>query len=321
MTNTQAPIYSGFNASTTAQEVVGDRDLSGFTAILTGGYSGLGREAARVLAKAGAQVIVPARNVAKAADDMRGIERIELVELDLMNPESIDAFARAFLTSGRTLDLLLNSAGVMASPLLRDGRGYESQLSTNHLGHFLLARRLWPALQRADGARVVSVSSLGHRLSPVDFEDPHFERRPYDKWIAYGQSKTANALFAVGADRLGEPDGIRAFSLHPGSIFTPLTRYLNIEDYRRVGAADADGNLLSTEQAGFKTVEQGAATLVWCAISRQLDGLGGVYCEDCDVARVTSSDSERGGVRPWAVDPELAQRLWVMSERLTGSPK
>lgn len=321
MTNTQAPIYSGFNASTTAQEVLGDRDLSGFTAILTGGYSGLGREAARVLAKAGAQVIVPSRNVAKAADDMRGIERIELVELDLMNPESIDAFARAFLTSGRSLDLLLNSAGVMASPLLRDGRGYESQLSTNHLGHFLLARRLWPALQRADGARVVSVSSLGHRLSPVDFEDPNFERRPYDKWIAYGQSKTANALFAVGADRLGEPDGIRAFSLHPGSIFTPLTRYLNIEDYRRVGAADADGNLLSTEQAGFKTVEQGAATLVWCAISRQLDGLGGVYCEDCDVARVTSSDSERGGVRPWAVDPELAHRLWVMSERLTGISK
>jgi NAD(P)-dependent dehydrogenase (short-subunit alcohol dehydrogenase family) len=235
-----------------------------------------------------------------------------------MDPASIDAFAQQFLASGRPLHILLNAAGIMAAPLRRDSRGYESQFSTNHLGHFQLTARLWPALLRANGARVVSVSSLGHRLSPVDFDDPNFDRRPYDKWIAYGQSKTANALFAVGADGLGEAEGIRAFSLHPGSIFTPLSRHLDIDDYRRVGAADADGNLLSTEQAGFKTVEQGAATLVWCATSHQLDGMGGVYCEDCDIAPLAVSENEKAGVRPWAVDPELARRLWTMSEQLTG---
>jgi len=321
MTSKQAPMLSGFNASTTAREVVDGRDLSGLVAIVTGGYSGLGREAALVLAHAGARVIVPARDVAKAAEALQGVERIELAPLDLMDPASIDAFARAFLASGAALDLLLNSAGIMAAPLRRDDRGYESQFSTNHLGHFQLAVRLWPALRRSGKARIVSVSSLGHRLSPVDFDDPHFERRPYDKWIAYGQSKTANALFAVEADRLGEPERIRAFSLHPGAVFAPLARHLDIDDYRRMGAADAHGNILSTEQAGFKTLEQGAATLVWCAVSHQLDGIGGVYCEDCDVARLATSESERGGVRPWAVDPVLAQRLWAMSERLTGASR
>jgi NAD(P)-dependent dehydrogenase (short-subunit alcohol dehydrogenase family) len=293
-------------------------DLSGMTAVITGGYSGLGLEAARALANVGVSVVVPARDVAKAKAALRGIEQIELAPLDLMDPASIDAFAQQFLASGRPLHILLNAAGIMAAPLRRDSRGYESQFSTNHLGHFQLTARLWPALLRANGARVVSVSSLGHRLSPVDFDDPNFDRRPYDKWIAYGQSKTANALFAVGADGLGEAEGIRAFSLHPGSIFTPLSRHLDIDDYRRVGAADADGNLLSTEQAGFKTVEQGATTLVWCATSHQLDGMGGVYCEDCDIAPLAVSENEKAGVRPWAVDPELARRLWTMSEQLTG---
>lgn len=319
MTSTQAPLHSGFDATTTAEEVVAGQNLEGLTAIVTGGYSGLGLETALVLAKAGAQVVVPARNPANAADAVRGIERIEVAELDLMNPASIDTFARAFLASGRSLNILINSAGIMAPPLARDSRGYESQFSTNHLGHFQLTSGLWPALLRANGARVVSVSSLGHRGSAVDFDDPNFDRRPYDKWIAYAQSKTANALFAVGLDRLGASHGVRAFSLHPGAIFTPLTRHLDLDDYRRVGAVDADGNRLSTEQAGFKTVEQGAATLAWCAVSAQLNGMGGVYCEDCDIARLTTSDSERSGVRPWAIDPESAQRLWSMSEQLSGA--
>ncbi|NKJ45584.1 oxidoreductase [Burkholderia sp. SG-MS1] len=319
MTSNQIPLRTGFNATTTAAAVLGAHDLSGMTAVITGGYSGLGLEAARVLAGAGASVVVPARDVARAAAAVRGIKRIELAELDLMDAASIDAFAEGFLASGRPLHMLLNSAGIMAAPLRRDSRGYESQFSTNHLGHFQLTARLWPALLRANGARVVSVSSLGHRLSAVDFDDPNFERRPYDKWIAYGQSKTANALFAVGVDRLGKAENIRAFSLHPGSIFTPLSRHLDIEDYRRVGAADAEGNLLSTEQAGFKTVEQGAATLVWCAVSHQLDGMGGVYCEDCDIAPLAMSESDKGGVRSWAVDPELALHLWTVSEQLTGT--
>ncbi|OBR46710.1 oxidoreductase [Paraburkholderia tropica] len=319
MPTRQAPVHSGFDATTTAKEIMAGRHLSSTTAIVTGGYSGLGLEAARMLASAGASVIVPARDVARANGALQSISGIEVAPLDLMDPDSIDAFARTFLATGKPLHLLLNSAGIMAPPLQRDSRGYESQFSTNHLGHYHLAMRVWSALRRANGARVVSVSSLGHRLSAVDFEDPNFEQRPYDKWKAYGQSKTANALFAVEADRLGENDGIRAFSLHPGAIFTPLSRHLDLEDLRRVGAVDADGKILSTEQAGFKTVEQGAATLLWCATSPQLDGLGGVYCENCDVASVTTSNEERGGVRPWAVDPGMAQQLWDLSRRLTGA--
>lgn len=318
MSTGQIPIHSGFDSLTTVQDVMRGHDLRGRTAIVTGGYSGLGREAARALANAGARVLVPARDRDKAATALEGIDGVELGELDLMNPTSIDSFADAYVASERRLDLLLNCAGIMAAPLQRDSRGYESQFSTNHLGHFQLTARLWPALRRAEGARVVSVSSLGHRLSPVDFDDPNFMQRPYDKWIAYGQSKTANALFAVAADHFGAPEGIRAFSLHPGAIFTPLTRHLNISDYQRVGAADANGNILSTEQAGFKTVEQGAATLVWCAISQQLEGLGGVYCEDCDIAKLADASTERAGVRPWAVDRALALRLWTLSEQLTG---
>lgn len=319
MPTRQAPIHSGFDATTTAQDVMAGQHMCGTTAIVTGGYSGLGFESARMLASAGASVIVPALNIARANEALKGIAGIEVARLDLMDPGSIDAFARTFLATGKPLHLLLNSAGTMAPPLQRDSRGYESQFSTNHLGHYHLTMRVWSALRRANGARVVSVSSLGHRLAAVDFEDPNFERRPYDKWKAYGQSKTANALFAVEADRLGENDGIRAFSLHPGSILTPLSRHLDLEDLRRVGATDADGKILSTEQAGFKTIQQGAATPLWCATSPQLDGLGGVYCEDCDVARVTTSNDQRGGVRPWAVDPDLAQQLWDLSGRLTGA--
>jgi NAD(P)-dependent dehydrogenase (short-subunit alcohol dehydrogenase family) len=314
----QTPIHSGYGATTTATEALGGRDLSGVTAIVTGGYSGLGLETARVLARAGANVVVPARNASKAQDAVRGIPRIELARLDLMDPNSIDAFAAGFLASGRPLHILVNNAAIMATPLQRDARGYESQFATNHLGHFHLTTRLWPALRRAEGARVVSVSSRGHRGTPVSFDDPNFERRTYDKWSAYAQSKSANALFAVGLDRRGEPHGVRAFSLHPGSILTDLVRHLGMDDFRYIGALDDEGEIRPKPEAGYKTVEQGAATLVWCAANRQLDGIGGVYCEDCDVAELVSGDSEGSGVRAWAIDRTLAERLWTLSERLVG---
>jgi NAD(P)-dependent dehydrogenase (short-subunit alcohol dehydrogenase family) len=237
--------------------------------------------------------------------------------LDLMDPNSIDTFAEDFLARGIALDLLINSAGIMAAPLARDVRGCEAQFSTNHLGHFQLAHRLWPALQRAQGARIVALSSRGHRIAPVDFDDIQFERRPYDKWVAYGQSKTANALFAVGADARGAPDGIRAFSVHPGSILGPLARHLTPAEVAAFGVHDDDGQVINAPQRDLKNVAQGAATIVWCATSPALQGMGGVYCENCDIA-VPASDRAPGGVKDWATESATAERLWQVSESLAG---
>ncbi|HEX4447165.1 MAG TPA: SDR family NAD(P)-dependent oxidoreductase, partial [Polyangiaceae bacterium] len=194
MTTKQAPIPSGHGARTTAREAIADRRLDGLVAIVTGGYAGVGLGTTRVLAAAGATVIVPARTPEKARAALAGIARVELEGLDLGDPSSIDAFVSRFTASGRPLHILVNNAGIMATPLVKDARGFDPQLATNHLGHFQLTVRLWPALRKARGARVVSLSSRGHARGGVDFEDPKFERRPYDKWVAYGQSKTANAL-------------------------------------------------------------------------------------------------------------------------------
>ncbi|MGA9608850.1 MAG: SDR family NAD(P)-dependent oxidoreductase [Rouxiella badensis] len=206
----------------------------------------------------------------------------------------------------------------MIAPLTRDARGYESQFSTNHLGHFQLTARLFPALRQANGARVVCVSSAGHRLSDIHFEDPNYYHRPYEKWPAYGQSKTANVLFALALDTLGKNVGVRAFSLHPGAIFTPLLRFMAHEDYGVVGALNEQGEIKTTAEAGFKTPEQGAATAVWCATIPQLEGRGGVYCEDCDIATLMIEKDALHGVMPWAVDAESAHKLWKLSEQLTG---
>jgi NAD(P)-dependent dehydrogenase (short-subunit alcohol dehydrogenase family) len=215
------------------------------------------------------------------------------------------------------LHLLINSAGIMAAPLARDGRGNESQFSTNHLGHSQLTRRLWPALARAQGARVVSVSSRGHQIAPVDFSDINFERRPYDKWVAYGQSKTANALFAVALDKRGLGDGIRAFSLHPGSIVGPLARHLSKAEIDAFGAYDEHGERVVDPARDLKTPEQGAATAIWCATNAALQGVGGVYCENSDIAIVHAADSaSRAGVNPWAIDQAIADRLWAHTENL-----
>ena len=323
MATEQKAIHSGFGAHTAAREVLGDRDLTDKIAIVTGGYSGIGVETTRAFSEAGATVIVPGRTPEKAKANLEGIARVEFAPLDLLDPSSIDRFAADFLATGRPVHMLINSAGVMASPLTRDARGYEVQFSGNHLGHFQLATRLWPALLRADGARVVAVSSRGHRFSGVEFDDPHFERRAYDKWKAYGQSKTANALFAMALDRRGENSGIRAFSLHPGAIITDLVRHLTGDDFKSFGITlHPDGSMDVSEesQRNFKNVEQGAATSVWCATSSQLDGMGGVYCEDCDIAPAVG-EGYKGpiGVSPWACDPALAEKLWTLSETLTGS--
>jgi NAD(P)-dependent dehydrogenase (short-subunit alcohol dehydrogenase family) len=313
MTTPQAPIKSGYGMRTEAHEALGGRRLDGKVAIVTGGYSGLGLETTKALAAAGAIVIVPARSPAKAQAALVNIPNVEQAALDLADPASIDAFAGGFLSRTRKLDILINNAAIMASPLMRDARGYEAQFATNHLGHFQLTARLWPALQ--GGARVVSLSSIGHRRAPVNLGDPSFENTPYDKWEAYGRAKSANSLFAVGLDKRGQAHGVRAFAVHPGGIMTDLQRFMPDEEKRAMGWVDAEGNVNPL----FKTPSQGAATSVWCATNAQLEGHGGVYCEDCDIAElVPADDASFRGVRAWAVDPDIADGLWALSERMTG---
>jgi NAD(P)-dependent dehydrogenase (short-subunit alcohol dehydrogenase family) len=325
MPSKQAPIHSGFGPATTARETLDGIDLSGKVAIVTGGYSGIGLETTRALAEAGATVIVPARTPEKARQALSRIPRVEQSSLDLLDPASVDTFASEFLATGRPLHMLINNAGIMATPLKRDARGFESQFSANHLGHFQLTVRLWPAIHNAHGARVVSVSSRGHRRAGIDFDDPHFQHRSYDKWQAYGQSKTANVLFAVELDRRGEASGIRAFAVHPGAVLTDLIRDMTDDELQGFGISRTDSHGSSpagksvAEGGDFKTLEQGAATSVWCATSPRLAGMGGVYCQDVEIAEVRQLDSaESGGVSPWAIDPNTAERLWTLSEELTG---
>ena len=312
----QKLVGSGFGMRSTAAAVIEGIDLSGKVALVTGGYSGLGLETVRALAGAGARVIVGARRPEAAAADLTGIAGVEIVHLDLADPASIDRFAAEVCAATPKIDILINNAAIMANALTRDAWGHESQFATNHLGHFRMTARLWPLLKAAEqGARVVVLSSIGHRIAGIDFDDVDFEHRPYNKWQAYGQAKTANALFAVYLDALGKAHGIRAFAVHPGGIATPLQRHLTMEEQVAMGWYDTDGKL----HPGFKTVEQGAATSVWCATSPLLVEKGGVYCEDCDIAEIWAEPMNANtGVRPHAIDPEIAARLWAMSEEMTG---
>jgi NAD(P)-dependent dehydrogenase (short-subunit alcohol dehydrogenase family) len=324
----QNPIGSGFDATSTASDVIKGIDLTGKVAIVTGGNAGIGLETTKVLARAGAQVIVPARDLAKAKKNLEGIENAELASLDLINPKSIDDFAEGFLASGRSLDLLINNAGIMWVPLRRDGRGLESQLATNYLGQFHLTARLWPALTKANGARVVNVSSYGHQMAPFNFDDPNFDHREYETLLGYGQSKTASNLFAVELDRRGKPYNVGAYSLHPGSIKgTELGREASLELFQKMGMVDAQGNIFSELASKLKTIPQGAATTVWCATSPMLNDIGGVYCENCDVAELDHGNniakryddpSTLRGVQPYSLDKTNARRLWRLSEEWTG---
>jgi NAD(P)-dependent dehydrogenase (short-subunit alcohol dehydrogenase family) len=309
----QKPTNSGFGLRTSAQEVVAGIDLRGKTAIVTGGYSGLGLETVRALAGAGARVVVAARRPQAASEALAEISgQVEIGELDLSNPDSIDAFGAAFVGP---LHILINNAAIMANPLTRDERGYESQFATNHLGHFQLVGRLWDSLVQANGARVVSLSSIGHRICGVSLDDPNFDVTPYDKWQSYGRAKSANSLFALGVDTRGKAHGIRAFGVHPGGIMTNLQRFLPIEEQIAMGWVDEAGNVNKL----FKTTEQGAATSVWCATAPALAGMGGVYCEDCDIAKPwEKGDAPYSGVHAHAIDPDIAEQLWSLSEKMAG---
>jgi NAD(P)-dependent dehydrogenase (short-subunit alcohol dehydrogenase family) len=313
MTTPQHAIGSGFGYRSTADDVLHGIDLSGKLALVTGGYSGLGLETTRALSRAGAHVVVPARRPAAAREAVAGLDGVEVDTLDLADLDSVRGFAERFLASGRTIDIVINNAAIMAVPETRVGPGWEAQFATNHLGHYALVNRLWPAIVDG-GGRVVALSSVGHHRSGIRWDDVQFEHG-YDKWSAYGQAKTANALFAVHLDALGQDVGVRAFSVHPGGILTPLQRHLSKQEMVDRGWIDEDGN---PANPGFKTPEQGAATSVWAATSPRLAGMGGVYCEDCDIAEpATSADSFRG-VCEYATDPEQAARLWTLSAELTG---
>ncbi|NJP43632.1 SDR family NAD(P)-dependent oxidoreductase [Actinacidiphila epipremni] len=314
MTTPQKPIGSGFGAHSTADEVLAGIDLTGKLALVTGGYSGIGLETTRSLARAGAHVVVPARRPDTAREALAGIGNTEVDELDLADLDSVAAFAERFLATGRDIDIVIDSAAVMAAPETRVGPGWELQFATNHLGHFALVNRLWPAIERG-GGRVVAVSSGGHHNSPIRWDDLWFAQG-YDKWQAYGQAKTANVLFAVQLDALARDRGVRAFALHPGGILTPLQRHLSKQEMVERGWIDEDGNLLNP--SGFKSTQEGAATQVWAATSPSLDGLGGVYLEDCDIAEPAQPGGPRTGVRDYAIDPEQAARLWALSAELTG---
>lgn len=315
----QKPVGSGFNNKSTTNDVIKGINLTGKIVIVTGGNTGIGLETTQTLAAAGATVIVPARDTEKAIRNLNGIANVEVESLDLMNPNSIDVFAKKFLDSDRPLHLLINNAGIMWVPLRKDNRGIESQLATNYLAHFQLTARLWPALKKANGARVINVSSHGHQFASFNFNDPNFLHREYETLQAYGQSKTASNLFALELDRLAKAFNVRAYSLHPGSIAgTELGREASIELFQKMGFCDADGNLLPEVAASLKSIPQGAATTVWCATSPLLNQIGGVYCEDADIAELASASEMSNGVKPYSLDEVNAKRLWTLSEEMAG---
>ncbi|MDT0122791.1 SDR family NAD(P)-dependent oxidoreductase [Paenibacillus sp. RRE4] len=309
----QHNIHSGFDKSSTTDEVLSGLDLSGRLAVVTGGYSGLGLETTRALVRAGAHVVVTARRPDVAREALADLENVEVHEFDLADLSSVAAFAERFLASARSIDMLILNAGIMACPETRIGPGWEAQFATNHLGHFALTNQLWPALVSEGGARVVSLSSAGHHFSPIRWHDIHFEQG-YEKFPAYGQSKTAISLFTVELDRLGKQHGVRAFAVHPGGIMTPLQRYMPKDEMIVLGWIDESGNVANP---GFKSPEQGAATQVWAATSPKLEGLGGVYCEDCNISEMAPEDGGFYGVKPYAIDAEQAERLWALSAELT----
>lgn len=315
----QRPLGSGYNATSTSKEVIRGIDLTGKTAIVTGGNTGVGLETVKTLSEAGATVIVPSRNLEKAKKNLQGIKNVEIEELDLMNADSIDQFSARFLSSERPLDLLINNAGIMFVPLRRDQRGIESQLATNYLAVFHLTAKLWGALKNAPSARILNISSQGHQFSPFDFKDPNFEKRDYETLSAYGQSKTAVNLFTLELDRRARPYGVRAYSVHPGNIWgTELARDASMETLQQIGFYDENEEVVNEVIDSLKTIPQGAATPIWGATSPLLTNIGGVYLEDNDIAEIASDEGFTNGVKIYSLEEDSAKNLWNLTENLLG---
>lgn len=310
---------SGFGWGSTADEVLAGKDLSGRTVFITGANSGLGQETARAMAARGADVILAGRDQAKLDESVAAIRadhpkaQLDTITVDLTSLENIRAATSRARQRFQKIDLLINNAGVMATPFLHTHDGFEMQIGTNHFGHFALTGELFPLIEKGHLKRIVNLSSRGHHFAPVDFDDPHFTQRPYDPWIAYGHSKTANVLFSVGLEARYAVLGIHAYAVHPGGIQTNLGRHMTPEMMEALMAR------VTSRDTGFqwKTISQGAATSCWAATAEELEGKGGVYCEDCHVAGV-DDESATGGVRSYAVNTSYADRLWATSEDATG---
>jgi NAD(P)-dependent dehydrogenase (short-subunit alcohol dehydrogenase family) len=313
-----------FGAETTTDDVLSGVDLSGKRVLVTGVSAGLGVETARTLAAHGAHVVGAARNLEKARTATEAVRAqaangggLELVELDLASLASARKCADALLAGGKTFDVVIANAGVMACPKGETADGFETQFGTNHLGHFVFINRIAPLIKT--GGRLVNLSSAGHRFSDVDLDDPNFERTPYSEFVAYGRSKTANILFAVEFDRRHKANGIRAAAVHPGVIQTELGRHMTPELVQQMMKSIEDAAKAANQPSfQWKSIPQGAATSVWTGFVASADAVAGKYCEDCHVAELTTDPNARNGVRAYALDPAHAKALWAKSEEMVG---
>jgi NAD(P)-dependent dehydrogenase (short-subunit alcohol dehydrogenase family) len=314
---------NSFASTSTTDQVLQGVNLSGKRALVTGVSAGIGVETARALASHGAEVVGAARDLSKAQNATEQVRAqaaaggsLRLIQLDLASLESVRRCADGLLAEGKPFDLIIANAGVMACPKGTTADGFETQFGTNHLGHFVLVNRIAALLNSS--ARLVNLSSAGHRFADVDLDDPNFEHSPYAEFVAYGRSKTANVLFAVEFDRRHKARGVRATAVHPGAIETELSRYMTAEA-RKAMIANIRASLpKGAPPFSYKSIPQGAATSVWAACVADADAVGGRYCEDCHVAEISSTPGIRGGVQPYALDPKRAQALWQKSEQLVG---
>ena len=317
----QKPINSGFSNQSEPKDILKNIDLHNKVAIVTGGYSGIGLETTKALVAVGANVIIPAKRPEIANQNLNGVvSETNIIKMDLGNLNSVKNFTNSFKENFNTLSLLINNAGIMACPETRVGDNWESQFAINHIGHFLLTKELMNILADTEGSRFVSLSSSAHALTGILWDDIHFNKQPYNKWMAYGQSKTASSLIAIELNKKMKDYGDESFSVDPGGIITPLQRYLEKEEMIALGWMDEDGSPSELAKNFFKSPSQGASTTLWCATSNDLNGLGGVFCEDCDIAKRKSEVDESlqryTGVANWAVDTDEATRLWELSEEI-----
>ena len=314
----QKNLNSGFHAKSEPSQILNGIDLNGKTAIVTGGYSGIGIETTRALSEAGANVFIPARRPEEAILALKGvIPSDNIIEMDLSDLDSVKSFTSSFIEKNLSLNILINNAGIMACPESKTDNGWDLQFATNHIGHFVLTRELIECMDKTNGARVINLSSTAHKFSAICWDDIHFSSS-YEKWVSYGQSKTATSLFSIELDKRYKDINIRSFAVHPGGIFTPLQRHLQQEEMVAMGWLNEDGSLSDLAKAGFKSPTQGASTSLWAATSKSLDNMGGINCENCDVADLAGDSPEERyfGVRDWAVDSDEAEKLWQATEEM-----